>query len=186
MSGIDEAFQFYKKHIYDEEKIRLLRAHNLKIAGSVPSVIWELFCSILTGSKGTGGIGVDLKGWEVKSAKNGGSYEYQYHLNTGVEKLIDDAQANHLFCSYSESYSDVNVRAINGSVLAPLYFNQWEPDYRKNYDTFVPSGQRRQRYRKNISYGYIESNAQLLLSITNGVIAFRNDELLNCFNRGCR
>ena len=46
---LDNAFVFYSRHIYDEEKINLLRSHNLKVAGHVPSVLWELFGSILTG-----------------------------------------------------------------------------------------------------------------------------------------
>ncbi len=48
MSSIDKAFKFYSRHLYDEEKIELLNKHKLKIAGSVPSVLWELFGALLT------------------------------------------------------------------------------------------------------------------------------------------
>jgi len=40
---------------------------------------------------------VDLSKHEVKSAENGGSFEYQYHKNTGKEKLRQDIQTGHLF-----------------------------------------------------------------------------------------
>lgn len=33
---LDEAFAFYASHIYDEEKINLLKSHNLKVAGMFP------------------------------------------------------------------------------------------------------------------------------------------------------
>src|SRR5471030_1789194 len=81
-STIDNAYSFYTRHIYDEEIIYLLQQHNLKVAGHVPSVIWELFGSILTGRIGNGTTGADLQGWEVKSSTWGGAFEYQYHLNT--------------------------------------------------------------------------------------------------------
>lgn len=73
MSGIQTAFEFYSSHIYDEALVALLQKYNLKVAGSVPSVKWELFGALLTGSIGAGGIGADLVGWEVKSATSGSS-----------------------------------------------------------------------------------------------------------------
>jgi len=114
MSSIDKAYELYSRHIYDEDKIRLLMKHSLKIAGSVPSVLWELFGALLTERSGGGTTGADLQGWEVKSAIEGGSYEYQYHLNTGAAKLKEDCEINHLFCTYSKTYKDVVVRAIQG------------------------------------------------------------------------
>lgn len=182
---IDDAFNFYSKHIYDEEKIQLLQKYNLKIAGSVPSVIWELFGAILTGRLGTGAsAGADLHGWEVKSAKERGSFEYQYHLNTGAAKLKEDCLVNHLFCTYSETYKDVVVRVIEGEHLAGLFFKAWEPDYHKNYDVSAPANSRRQRYRKNIPAGYIETHGHVILRIKNGVIVERYDDLLGKFNKG--
>ena len=182
MSKIDNAYNFYSKHIYDEEKIQLLRQHNLKIAGSVPSVLWELFGALLTGRSGAGNTGADLVGWEVKSAKNVGSYEYQYHLNTGAQKLKDDCFVNHLFCRYSETYKDVSVRSIGGEKLAETFFRPWMPEYERNYDTSAPAGQRRQRFRKNISSGYVEANGSLILKIQEGIIVERHDDVLDRFN----
>ncbi len=178
MSGIDVAFSIYRNHIYDEHKIKLLTQHNLKIAGSVHSVIWELFGASLTGRSGTGTTGADLNGWEVKSAKLDGSYEYQYHLNSGLEKLHEDCKVNHLFCSYSETYKDVFVRAIHGSNLEHIFLS-WENDLIKNYNSSTPADQRRQRFRKNISYGYVVKHGVPILTISNGEINFRDDLALN-------
>lgn len=182
MSSLDRAYQLYISHIYDEEKIKLLSEHNLKIAGSVPSVMWELFGALLTERRGSGLTGADLLGWEVKSAKFGGSFEYQYHLNTGVAKLKEDCVVNHLFCTYSETYKDVVVRVISGKNLSEKFFRAWEPEYLKNYDTSVPVSQRRQRFRKNISFGYVEANGKLVLKIENGVIVFRDDYIIPKLN----
>jgi hypothetical protein len=183
MSSIDKAFELYARHIYDEAKISLLAEHNLKVAGSVPSVLWELFGALLTECSGSGLTGADLLGWEVKSAKEGGSYEYQYHLNTGAEKLKEDCEVNHLFCTYSETYEDVVVRAMQGKDLASKFFKFWEPDYLKNYDASVPDSQRRQRFRKSISFGHVETNGVLVLKIENGLLVHRDDTAIPTFNQ---
>ncbi|RWX47088.1 hypothetical protein H206_00128 [Candidatus Electrothrix aarhusensis] len=178
MSNIDIAYDFYQKHIYDKEKINLLRKYNLKIAGSVPSALWELFGALITGKPGAGSTGADLVGWEVKSAKFGGSFEYQYHLNTGANKLKEDSIVNHLFCSYSETYQDVLVKAMRGSSLKEIYFKVWEPQYTKNYDSKVPSSMRRQRFRKSISHGFVNKNGLLVIEIRGGKIITRKDNVL--------
>lgn len=182
MRKIDSAFNLYQKHIFDLEKINLLHKYNLKVAGSVSSVLWELFGAILTGKSGSGLTGSDLQGWEVKSSKIGGSYEYQYHLNSGAEKLNEDCRVNHLFCSYSEEYRDVIVRAIKGSDLAENFFQSWMPEYVRNYNSDLPARDRRQRFRKSIPYGYIAQNAILILDIRDGCIISRNDDQLELLN----
>lgn len=184
MSSIDKAYELYVRYIYDEEKIWLLSEYNLKIAGSVPSVLWELFGALLTERSGSGLTGADLLGWEVKSAKVGGSFEYQYHLNTGAAKLKEDCEVNHLFCTYSETYKDVVVRVMSGKDLAEKYFKLWEPDYLKNYDSSVHDSQRRQRFRRNISFGYVEANGELVLKIEDCVITFRDDDVIPRLNKG--
>ena len=183
MSSIDEAFDLYCRHIYDKEKIRLLTENNLKIAGSVSSVIWELFGALLTERSGEGVTGADLQGWEVKSAKEGGSYEYQYHLNTGAAKLKEDCEVNHLFCTYSSTYKDVVVRVMPGKELAANFFNAWVPEYLKNYDVSVPDAQRRQRFRKSISFGFIEKNGVLVFKVENGKLTYRDDNVIPNLNR---
>lgn len=183
MKSIDKAYQFYNRHIYDEEKIKLLELHNLKVAGSVPSVLWELFGALLTERTGSGLVGADLQGWEVKSAKEGGSYEYQYHLNTGTFKLKEDCVINHLFCIYSKTYEDVIVKAIEGKYLADNYFKLWEPLYLKNYDISIDKSQRRQRFRKSIPSGYVEKNGILVMQIRDGNLIYRDDNVIPRFNQ---
>ncbi|HAT2537227.1 TPA: hypothetical protein R6W46_001241 [Citrobacter freundii] len=180
---LDEAFAFYASHIYDEEKINLLRSHNLKVAGHVPSVLWELFGSILTGRHGNGITGADLQGWEVKSSTLRSSFEYQYHLNTGEAKLLEDCEVNHLFCSYSTDYRDLIVKAIPGEELKETFFEAWLPEYRANYDRTVGSTSRRQRFRKAIPYGFVQVHGRTILEVKAGEIYSRNDSLLEEFNR---
>ncbi|HCG6983257.1 TPA: hypothetical protein NJ311_003617 [Vibrio parahaemolyticus] len=176
--GIGAAFAFYRKHIHKVELINLLEEHRLKVPGLVPSVLWELFASILTGQKGTGNTGADLQGWEVKSATMNSSFEYQYHLNTGLEKLEEDCIVNHLFCSYSKDYSKVNVMVMKGNDLAIPYFHQWRNGYEHNYDRNVDASTRRQRYRKAIPYGHVKRNGEVILTIENGQLIFQNPEIL--------
>lgn len=182
MNSLSKAYEFYARHIYDEEKMQLLETHKLKTAGSVASVLWELFGSILTERYGAGDTGSDLQGWEVKSALGTGSYEYQYHLNTGLEKLREDCLVNHLFCSYSETYKDVVVKAMTGPGLAGKYFKVWEPEYVKNYDSRIPKELRRQRFRKSIPYGYVQDSGVLILRIEEGLLVDSDDDALKKFN----
>lgn len=183
MTSIDKAYQFYTRHIYDEEKIRLLNLHKLKVAGSVSSVLWELFGALLTERSGISSIGADLQGWEVKSAKAGGSYEYQYHLNTGASKLKEDCDVNHLFCIYSETYKDVIVKTIQGKDLAVDFFEIWEPQYTKNYDISIDKNQRRQRFRRSIPSGYVKNNGVLVMEIKDGKLVYRDDDIISKFNQ---
>lgn len=181
-SSLDEAFYFYRNSIYNENTINLLKIHKLKIAGHIHSVMWELFGSILTGRHGNGTTGADLQGWEVKSSIQGSSYEYQYHLNTGENKLIEDGYVNHLFCSYSNDYQDVIVKAIPGYELKDEFFDVWLPEYRLNYDRSVVSSVRRQRFRKSISYGFVQRHGRTLLEIKTGDLYSKDDILLKELN----
>ena len=182
MSSIDMAYNFYARHINDDEKMNLLKKHNLSIAGSVPSVLWELFGALLTERVGAGSTGADLQGWEVKSAIQGGSYEYQYHLNTGASKLQEDCIVNHLFCTYSKTYKDFEVRVIAGRDLAEKYFKAWETEYFKNYDASVSSGLRRQRYRRSIPLGHVKKYGVLVMKVEEGKLIIRDDTVIPSFN----
>lgn len=160
---IVEAFDFYRHHILNLELQALLTAHNLTVAGVVPSRLWELFGSILTGDRAKGGYGSDLEHYEIKSSIDGGSFEYQYHLNGGKQKLLDDMVVDHLFISYSADYSTIEVRFIEGVKLKPI-FKSWMPGLVKNY-----SGKnRKQRYRKSVAYGVVKKEGRLILRIEGG------------------
>lgn len=161
------AFDYYQDHIYRSDFFTLLESHNLKISGSIPSVAWELFGSILTGQKGVEGYGTDLDGIEIKSAKTGSGFEYQYHLNSGLEKLEEDMQVDHFFCCYSSDYSNVKVYHLPGEELAPDFFAKWIPLYKKNYSKKVDKSKRRQRFRKSVSNGFVTQNGTCVMEIEN-------------------
>lgn len=183
MNNIDKAFDFYRKHIYDREKFALLAEYNLRRAGAISPVMWELFAAIITGRKGNGNVGADLRGWEVKSAINSGSFEYQYHLNTGAQKLKEDSNVNHLFCSYSSDYMSVEVYGMPGAALGKEFFDTWAPEYAKNYDKSVAAETRRQRFRKSIPAGHVSKNGALILKIASAVILTRDDKALEALNK---
>ncbi len=72
---------------------------------------------------------------------------------------------------------------MHGSDLANKYFKVWKPDYIKNYDASVPESQRRQRFRKSISYGYIENNGVLVLKVEDSKLVYRDDDVIPKFNK---
>jgi hypothetical protein len=166
------AFEFYQKHINRTDFFHLLDSHGLKTSGSVPSIAWELFGSVLTGKKGKLGYGADLEGVEIKSAVAGSSFEYQYHLKTGLDKLKEDQSVDHFFCSYSPDYQSFQVYFISGKQLAPL-FSKWAPMYLKNYNkdpgaaSSAPSA-RRQRFRKSVAFGWVAKNGLLVMKVEGG------------------
>lgn len=180
--SIDNAFFFYKNFIYKKDVINNLKRFNLKVPGCVPPVFWELFGAILTGCHGNGLIGADLRGWEVKSSVFESSFEYQYHLNTGEKKLHEDSMVNHLFCSYSREYESVLVKAIPGTELVKLFFSNWLPEYKKNYNLNVEKSQRRQRFRKSISFKFVQEKGKTILEIKNGILSFKDKKTLDKLN----
>ena len=166
------AYDFYQEHINRSDFFSLLKKHNLKTRGSVPSITWELFGSILTGRKGKSGYGADLERIEIKSAIAGSSFEYQYHLNTGLDKLKEDQIVDHFFCSYSADYQSFQVYFANGKLVSPFFCN-WIPQYLKNYNktedaTSVEVSERRQRFRRSIPFGWVSKNACLVMEVKEG------------------
>ena len=166
------AFAFYQTHINRSDFFQLLKKHNLKTSGSVPSITWELFGSVLTGQKGTSGYGADLEGIEIKSAIAGSSFEYQYHFNTGLDKLMEDQIVDHFFCSYSADYQSFQVYFADGESLSP-FFSKWIPEYLKNYNKAVGSAsvensERRQRFRRSIPFGWVSRNGHLIMKVADG------------------
>jgi len=160
-----EAYSFYKTYIVNQSKQALFTRYNFPIAGSVSSIDWELFAAILTGQKKRAGSGADLKGFEVKSAIMGNSFEYQYHLNSGIEKLKEDKSVNHLFISYSRNYRDVEVRLANSGGLSNT-FDKWRPGLEKNYAGENP----KQRFRKSISTGKANQMSDVVMKISNLIL----------------
>lgn len=89
-------------------------------------------------------------------------YQYQYHKNTGLQKLAKDKQVGHLFFDYFDNLSEVDLRYLHGSQLAE-FFTKWFDEYPNPYP---------QRYRKNIPYGYVKQHGTLLMTLKGGEVVF--------------
>ncbi|MYE00954.1 MAG: hypothetical protein F4Y03_06680 [Alphaproteobacteria bacterium] len=143
-------------------KVRLYSAR-----GVTPRVAmsedWELFASILVRDRGVRTpSGLDLEKYEVKSAKYGGSFEYQYHRNSWQRKFAADRDAGHLFISHQDLLRLVEVRYCAGSDLRE-FFDAWEAER-----PYTEEG--RQRFRRSVSFGWVQENATLLLRIEDGEV----------------
>ncbi len=122
---------------------------------------WEVFAAILVRTTGTeSNAGIDLVGYEVKSAKDRGGFEYQYHRNSWQKKFDDDRAADHICISYRDNLSHVEVWHCTGADIA-LFLNAWLKDNPYSKPT-------EQRFRRSISYRWISENATLLLKIEDG------------------
>lgn len=106
--------------------------------------------------------GIDLSQYEVKSALDGGNYEYQYHKNTGKDKLRKDMEAGHLFFDHRDNLRHVDLRYAHGSWMKE-FFNKWLRDYPDPYP---------QRYRKNIPFHWVKKNGLLLMTLKNGEVTY--------------
>jgi hypothetical protein len=164
---INEAYQYYRQDIYNKYRLELMRSYNIPIPGSVSHRLWQLFGAILTGKMGRSGPGLDLQDYEVKSSTEGASFEYQYHLNTGEAKLLEDMKANHIFISYSPNYQNVTVRAMSGSSLQPL-FQSWLPGLKARYE----GQESNRRYRRNIPLGTVKQYGTIILQIQEGQMVY--------------
>ena len=159
---IDAAFAYYAEHIHRQTRFDLLKEHNFAVAGSIPSIDWELFGAILTGDDRKTGYGSDLKDHEVKSAAEGSSFEYQYHRKGGLAKLDEDKAVNHVFVSYTCDYKRVTVRLVDRAKLSPI-FESWRDGLIQNYQGAIP----RQRYRKSIAYGTVTQEGAIVFLVEN-------------------
>ncbi len=127
----EKALMFFHAYMYGplQGKLRLYAARGVRSAGTAMSSDWEVFASMLVkdlGRKLAGGI--DLANYEVKSATSGGSYEYQYHKNTGKQKLAHDTKVGHLFFDHADNLRKVNLRYTHGSRMID-FFSSWLRDY---------------------------------------------------------
>lgn len=161
----EKSLMFFHAYMFGplQGKLRLYGSRKIPPGSVALSSDWEVFASILVNDLGRKfGAGIDLTNYEVKSAKRGGSYEYQYHKDTGKEKLLKDMEVGHLFFDYFDNLRDVDLRYAHGSQLME-FFHQWVADYPDPYQ---------QRYRKSIPYGWVKKNATLLMSLKDGEVAY--------------
>jgi hypothetical protein len=161
----EKALMFFHAYMYGplQGKLRLYAARSVRSAGTTMSSDWEVFASILVRDVGQKlASGIDLSNYEVKSAASGGSYEYQYHKNTGKRKLLDDIKVGHLFFEHSDNLRNVSLRYAHGSQMKE-FFKAWRLAYPDPYP---------QRYRKNIPFGWVKENAILLMTLKDGEVVF--------------
>ena len=155
---------FFHAYMYGplQGKLRLYAARSVRAIATMSSD-WEVFASILVKDVGKKlGSGVDLSNYEVKSALSGGAYEYQYHKNTGKDKLKKDASVGHLFFEHGNNLRLVNLRYVHGSKMKE-FFNTWLKEYPDPYP---------QRYRKNSPFGWVRDNGMLLMTLTDGEVTY--------------
>lgn len=161
----EKALMFFHAYMYGplQGKLRLYSAREVHPPGAAMPSDWEVFASILVKDVGKKlAAGVDLSQNEVKSAYARGSYEYQYHKNTGKEKLRRDAQVGHLFFDHRDNLRHVDLRYAHGSALRD-FFEKWLKEYPDPYP---------QRYRKNIPFNWVKNNATLLMTLTDGEVTY--------------
>lgn len=184
---VDGAMRFYLEYILepvrDKEEIR--REYGFSGGALVSPGDWELFAAILIRQRRSlERYGHDLSEAEVKSAKLGGSFEYQYHKNTGEQKIEADPLVDHVFIVYSEDYQAVTVWVVAGAVLRDK-FEQWKPELLANYASRRGNtAEGKQRFRRNIAYGTVTERGRVMLEIVHGQLRFSSDDPLNVLLTG--
>lgn len=161
----EKALMFFHAYMYGplQGKLRLYRARDVHSVGKALSSDWEVFASILVKDIGTKLTkGVDLSRYEVKSAEDGGSYEYQYHKISGKQKLVDDKRVGHLFFDHKDNLRSVDLRYASGAALSE-FFDKWLKEFPDPY---------KQRYRKGIPFRFVKENGTLLMSLRDGEVTF--------------
>lgn len=156
----DYAFTYYKEFIISRPKLTMFKKYNFNVNGCVSSHDWELFCAILFDANKTYGL-CDLEQYEVKSAKRGGAFEYQYHRCSGLRKMDSDAKINHVFVIYDNEYQDVDVYILNYNVMKKIIAN-WKRHFKQNY----LDG--KQRFRKSIGYRFMLRHSTAIMRIRDG------------------
>ncbi len=165
---VQEAYYFYRTYIleYSRDKAEVYERYGFSLQGSVSSKDWEVFAAILLNDRARTGDGADLMKHEVKSAVTGGSFEYQYHRNRGLNKLTEDRNVDHIFVARSETYMNVEVWLVERSKMVPT-FDRWLPELLQNYETAE-----RQRFRRSVTCGFVRSQGIRLLAISNGELTY--------------
>lgn len=157
------ALIYFHAYMYGpyQGRFRLFRDRNLKPRMVVMPEDWEIFASILLRRHGvTSHKGPDLGVIEVKSAVSDGSFEYQYHRDSWQEKLNADRRSGHAFIWHGDGLHTVDVRYCNGEQLEE-FFAKWEAQ--KPY-----SNPNQQRFRRQVSAGWVRNNAKLVLRVLKG------------------
>lgn len=120
----EKSLMFFHAYMYGplQGKLRLYGARKIPAGPIAMSSDWEVFASMLVNDLGRKfGAGIDLANYEVKSAKRGGSYEYQYHKFRGRDDLTRHREVGHLFFEYSNNLNEVDLRYLHGTQLVDFF-----------------------------------------------------------------
>lgn len=161
----EKALMFFHAYMYGplQGKLRLYASRSVRSPGAAASSDWEVFASILVNDVGKKlAAGVDLSRHEVKSAANGGSYEYQYHKDSGKDKLVKDMEVGHLFFDHRDNLRNVDLRYVHGSKMKH-FFEKWLAEFPDPYP---------QRYRRGIPFKWVKENGELLMTLTDGEVTY--------------
>ena len=169
---IVKSYKFYQKFLLQpiQEKSKIYQEYGFKVVGSVVPRDWEVLAAILLKDRAKPGYGSDLEKHEVKSARYGNSFEYQYHKNHGEQKLKEDQEVDHIFITYTQDYLSLEVWLVKGHELASI-FQGWLPGLQANYSGQTP----RQRYRKSIPFKTVQKKGRLLMKIENEQLIFPSE-----------
>jgi hypothetical protein len=163
----EKGLMFFHAYMYGplQGKLRFYASRDVSITTVAIPSDWEVFASILVGEPGTQKhSGVDLQGFEVKSAKSRSAFEYQYHRSSWAEKLDHDAEVGHLFFAHDNNLREVELRYVHGSQMASTYFERWHEECP------YPTSETAQRYRKSIPYGWVHDHGILLMRLMDGEV----------------
>lgn len=165
---VQEAYSFYRTYIldYSRDKAEIYEQYGFSRQGSVGSKDWEVFVAILLNDRARRGDGADLQNYEVKSAVIGSSFEYQYHRDSGLDKLTDDREVDHVFVARDENYMNVEVWLVEHTNMISI-FERWLPELLQNYETAE-----RQRFRRSVTYGFVRSQGIRLMEISAGEVTY--------------
>ena len=164
----EKGLMFFHAYMYRplQGKLRLYRARDVSPSTVASPSDWEVFASILTGDPGSGtSEGIDLHDYEVKSARKGSSFEYQYHRNSWREKLNRDMAVGHLFFMHEDNLRDVELWFANGEDMAIGFFKPWVAE-----QPYVSVGQ--QRFRRSVPYSWVTSHGTQLMVLNDGEVTF--------------
>ena len=78
-----------------------------------------------------------------------------------LEAIAHNMTVGHLFFDHADNLRK-DLRYAHGSQLKE-FFQKWLEEYPDPY---------RQRYRRSIPFGWVQKNATLLMTITNGEVTF--------------
>lgn len=159
---VEAALIYFDAYMYSPlpGKMRMFERRGLHPRITMPGD-WEVFAAILVRTTGTASqSGIDLVGYEVKSAQDRGGFEYQYHRNSWQKKFEEDRAADHIYISHRGNLAFVEVWHCEGSAIAS-FLDAWLEDNPYSKDT-------EQRFRRSISYRWVSQNATLLLRIEDG------------------